>query len=150
MAAFGRVGTRCGTRRIIGRPTAAKYLDVITIALDLEVAVGELDALVAGRPKRITALQENIVGAGVGHRAAGVHANAAAIAVVGNAAIDARNAADEIEVTLLDGSIDAQLPARAVGTELGRVARRDRGLNAFLGRILGQVVDDAARCTDTF
>jgi hypothetical protein len=115
-AAFGCVG---GRHRAFDRVvTTAFDLVVVAVAGDAEVAVRSFQALHAVFAEVEAALEEEIVGLGIGHRAAGVHADAAAIAVVGDAALDVRSRDDQVVVLLLQRVVHPELPALAVVAEL--------------------------------
>ena len=144
------VGERHGARRVVVRAAAAEHLHVVALALDLEVAVGRLQPLRVALTEVDAALEEQVLRGRIGHRAAAAQADAAPVAVVGDAAVEVGGGDQQVVRTLLQRVGAAHLPAAAVARALGLQAGAERGLAAFLVRHLGDVVDDAAGRADAF
>src|SRR5690606_32888222 len=146
LAALGGVG---GRHRALDRIEAAALdLHVVVLAADVEVAVAGLDALGLAFAEVVAALDEQVLGVGIRQRAGGVHADPAAVAVVGDAAVDVGGADQEVGRIAAVGVGHAEHVLRAGALELAAVAVADRGLVAVLVRHAGQVVDDAAGAAD--
>src|SRR5690606_2895712 len=117
LAALGGVGAR---HRALDRVVAAAFhLHVVVLAANVEVAVAGLDALHLAFAEVVAALEEDVLGVGVRERAGGVHADAAAVAVVGDAAVDVGDGGEEVGRIAAVGVGDAELVLLAVVLELG-------------------------------
>src|SRR5690606_38910162 len=116
----------------------------------MEVAVACLDALHLAFAEVVAALHEQVLAVRIGQRTGGVQANAAAVAVVGDAAVDVCAADQEVGGVTLVGVHQADLGLRAVVLELAAVAGGNGGLVTIHFRILGQVVDHATGAADAF
>ena len=139
-----RVRTRIvAAHRRVGDALAAvaELLDVVVLAFDLELGQGELHALRVVRAEVVAELGEQIVGGRIGDRARLVHADAAAVAVPGHAAVDVRPGQVHVEIVLLVRPVDADLVHGRIVLELARSAQIERVLVAFLGRRLRDVVE---------
>src|SRR5690606_19796460 len=146
LSTLGGVGAR---HRALDRIQAAALdLHVVVLAADVEVAVAGLDALHLAFAEVVAALDEHVLGVGIRQRAGGVHADAAAVAVIGNAAVQVGDAGEEVSGVATVGVGHAELVLVAVALELGPEAGADRGLVAILVRHAGQVVDHAAGAAD--
>ncbi len=121
---------------------------VVAIALDAEAAERDLQALLALVAEVEADLAEEVLGHRVGHRAAGVQADAATIAVVGHATVDLRDGDHAVPLVALVQVVAGDLPAGAVVLAFGRVAGDQLELVAGLGGRARDVVDDAAGGAD--
>src|SRR5690606_22133252 len=117
LPAFRRIGAR---HRAFDRVVAAALdLHVVVLAADVEVAVAGLDALHLAFAEVVATLDEHVLGVGIRQRAGGVHADAAAVAVIGNAAVQVGDAGEEVSGVATVGVGHAELVLVAVALELG-------------------------------
>src|SRR5690606_31241476 len=136
-ALFSGVGGRV---RAFDRVEAAAFHRlVVVLAADVEIAVAGLDALHLAFAEVVAALHEQVLAVRIGQRAGGVQANAAAVAVVGDATVDVRAADQEVGGIILVGVHHADLGLRAVVLELAAVTGGHGGLVTVHFRVLGEI-----------
>src|SRR5690606_8169996 len=146
LAALGGVG---GRHRALDRIEAAALdLHVVVLAADVEVTVAGLDALGLAFAEVVATLDEQVLGVGIRQRTGGVHADPAAVAVIGDAAVDVGGADQDVCRVAAIGVGHAELVLRAVFLELAADAGTHCGLVTVLVRDPGQVVDHATGTAD--
>src|SRR5690606_10931705 len=112
LAALGGVGAR---HRALDRIVAAALdLHVVVLAADVEVTVAGLDALGLAFAEVVATLDEQVLGVGIRQRTGGVHADPAAVAVIGDAAVDVGGADQDVCRVAAIGVGHAELVLRAV------------------------------------
>src|SRR5690606_9365770 len=109
-ALFSGVGGRLGAAVITG--TATFHRNVVVLAANVEVAVAGLDALHLAFAEVVATLHEQVLAVRIGQRTGGVQANAAAVAVIGDATVDVGAADQVVDRVALEGVGDADLGLR--------------------------------------